>query len=103
MTSRENEPVTVKPVRVLGVIPHDLIVENVSHGSTSHGKTGMTRLGLLHRIDRQEPDRVNRFVDNRRIGARLEGLDSRGADEGADRSEFGHRRGVAAARGRGGA
>lgn len=37
MAGREDEAVTVEPGGVLGVVAHDLVVEDVTHGGTTHG------------------------------------------------------------------
>ena len=37
MSSRENKSISVKPIRVLRVIPHDLIIQYMTHGRTTHG------------------------------------------------------------------
>ena len=43
---RENETITVGPVRVLGVEVHELVEQNVGHGGHAHRGTGMTGVGL---------------------------------------------------------
>jgi hypothetical protein len=39
MAGREDEAVAVEPIWVLGVVPHDLVVQDVTHWSTPHGQT----------------------------------------------------------------
>lgn len=80
MSSRQHEPVTVEPVRVLGVVPHDLIVQNMTHWSTAHGQTGVTRIGLLYSINGQESDRVDRLLDQRGLCGLVQSLDGGGPD-----------------------
>lgn len=59
MAGREDEAVTVKPIGVLGVVPHDFIIEDVAHGRAPHGHPHMARVGLLHGINGQEADCVH--------------------------------------------
>ena len=46
VTVGENETIPVDPVGVLGVEVHELVEENVGHGSHAHGGTGVPRVGL---------------------------------------------------------
>lgn len=46
VTVGENKTIPVGPVRVLGVEVHELVEENVGHGSHAHGGTGVPRVGL---------------------------------------------------------
>lgn len=43
---RENETITVGPVRVLGVEVHELVEQNVGHGGHTHRGTGVTGVSL---------------------------------------------------------
>lgn len=67
MAGGQDEAVAVEPVGVLRVVPHDLVVEDVSHGRATHGKPRVTRIRLLDGVDRQEPDRVDRLLHQRRL------------------------------------
>lgn len=62
MAGGENEAITVEPVGILGIVAHDLVVEDVAQGGTSHGKARMAGVGLLDGVDGQEPDRVDGLV-----------------------------------------
>ena len=88
MTRGENKAITVEPFRVLRVVPHDLVVEHVTHRGATHGQTRVTRIRLLDGIDRKEPDRVHRFFNQRGIrGGTVNGLDGGGGggfDYGGD-------------------
>lgn len=75
VASGENEAVTVEIVGVLGVVPHDLIVQDVTHGSTSHGEPRVTRISLLDGVNRQESDRVDRLLNEGSVSL-LQSLDS---------------------------
>lgn len=63
MSCGEHKPITIEPVRILGVVPHDLIVQYVGHGSAAHGQTRVTRIRLLHGINCQETDCVDGLLD----------------------------------------
>jgi hypothetical protein len=43
---RENETITVGPVRVLGVEVHELVEQNVGHRGHTHRGTGVTGVSL---------------------------------------------------------
>ena len=83
VASRQHEAVTVEPVRILGVIPHDLVIQNMPHRSTPHRQTRMTGVGLLDSINRQEPDRVHRLLHQRGLSSLVESLDRRSPDRAA--------------------
>jgi hypothetical protein len=69
MAGGEDEAVAVEPVWVLGVVPHELVVQDVTHRSTPHGQTRLvTRVGLLHDVHPQEPDRVHELLHQGGIG-----------------------------------
>lgn len=67
MTGRQNETISVEPVRVLWVVLHHFVEQYMAHRGTSHRQSRVTRFGFLHRIDRQEPDRIDRFVYQRHV------------------------------------
>ena len=75
----EDEAVTVEPLVVLGVVGHRLAVEDVAHGRASHGKTGVTGVGLVDGIDREEANGVHAVLDG--VGGDV----SRRGDSGTDR------------------
>ena len=56
----EDEAVAVLPVRVRRVDPHRLPVEDVGERRERHRRAWMARVGLLDRVHRQRPDRVDR-------------------------------------------
>lgn len=49
--SRENESISVQPVRVLGVEAHELVEEDVGDGGHAHRGTGVTGVSLRGGID----------------------------------------------------
>ena len=63
MSSGQNEPVPIEPVRVFGVILHDLIVKNMTHRRTPHGQTRVTGISFLNRINGQESNRIDGLLD----------------------------------------
>lgn len=79
MAGGKDEAVAVEPVWVLGVVPHDLVVQDVTHRSAPHGQTrSVTRVGLLHGIHPQESDHVHGLfhkTECKRIAEKLSVLD----------------------------
>mmetsp|Transcript_21639 Transcript_21639/g.60016 ORF Transcript_21639/g.60016 Transcript_21639/m.60016 type:complete len:323 (+) Transcript_21639:1807-2775(+) len=62
VASGQHEAVPVEPLRVLGVVLHDLVVQDVAHGCAAHGHTGVPTLGLVHTINGQEADGVHALL-----------------------------------------
>ncbi len=56
---RQHETVTSEPLRVGRRVAHDARVEQVRHGRQRHRRARVPRVGLLHRVHRQRPDRVD--------------------------------------------
>ena len=73
VAGRQHEAVPVEPLRVLGVVLHHLVEEEVAHGRAAHRHTGVTTLGLVHAC-RSTNDGARRCV--------------RGADKGWTRPGF---------------
>lgn len=48
---RENETVSIQPIRVFGIERHALVKENMSSWGQSHGRAGMTGIGFKGGID----------------------------------------------------
>jgi hypothetical protein len=59
---RENETVTVQPVRVLGVEVKELVEQNVSNWGHSHGSTRVSRVAVSCRIGRKDTDGVDSLL-----------------------------------------
>jgi len=59
VSGTQHEAVAVGPVRLLGRMAHDPRKQHVADRRERHRRSGMTRVGLLHRVDRQHPDRVD--------------------------------------------
>jgi len=51
MAFREDETVPVRPVRPLGVDPHDIKIQDLQHIDDGQGTTRMTRLGQGNHLD----------------------------------------------------
>ena len=60
MTVREDEPVAVRPDRILGIETHHAVPERVDQRRKGHRRSGMSRLGLLDGINRERADRIDR-------------------------------------------
>ena len=56
---RQDEPVAVGPVGGGGVVAHDAGQQHVGERGQRHRGTGMTGVGLLHRVHRQPADHVD--------------------------------------------
>ena len=55
----QHEPITARPLRVGGVVPHHALVEQVGGGSEGHRRAGVPVADLLHRVHRQDADQVD--------------------------------------------
>ena len=58
MSCRQHEAVTVRPVRVAGIVTQKAVPQNVRNRRKSHRCTGVTGISLLHGIHRKRPDGV---------------------------------------------
>ena len=56
----QDEPVAVRPVRMRRGVAQEARPEDVGHRRGAHRGAGMTGVRLLHAVDRQGPDRVDR-------------------------------------------
>jgi hypothetical protein len=59
---REDEAVAVRPVGIGGVVPQVLRVEQIGQRCQSHGRAGMTRIGLLYGVHRQRAKGEDRLL-----------------------------------------
>ena len=59
MAARQDEAVAVGPGRIGRVMPQMLRVDEVRERRERHGRTGMAGIGLLDRVHRKCPDRVD--------------------------------------------
>ncbi len=55
---REDEPVAVGPLRILGVELKEIVPESEGQVGGTHGHAGVAGVGLLHGVDRQHPQGV---------------------------------------------
>ena len=55
----QDEPVTAQPVRILRVVPHQLLEEKVGGRRQAHRGTGVAVADLLHRVRGQHADSVH--------------------------------------------
>ena len=59
MAVGEHEAIAVGPDRIVRIEAHDAIPEGVDEGRQRHRRAGMSRLGLLDRINRQRANGVD--------------------------------------------
>src|SRR5439155_14689866 len=59
VTGGKNEAVAIAPLRIGWIVAQKFGPQNEGHVGHAHRRAGMTRLRLLHGIDRQEADRVD--------------------------------------------
>jgi len=55
VTGRQNEPVTVRPDRILGIEAQEFLPQRIGHRRHRHRRAGVARTGLLDSVDRQRP------------------------------------------------
>jgi hypothetical protein len=53
VSNRKYEPVSPKPLGILGIHRHDLLVQQISQGSETNGCPGVTVTYLFHRVGGQ--------------------------------------------------
>ena len=57
---RKDETVAVNPVRIPGVVLHQLVVEQVGNGRASQWSSGMAAIGFLYLVHGEKPQGVDR-------------------------------------------
>jgi hypothetical protein len=60
MTVGEQEPIAVRPDRILRIEPHDPVPERVDQRRQRHRRPRMPGIGLLDRVDRQRANAIDR-------------------------------------------
>jgi len=64
MTDRQDEPISIRPDRIVGIKTQEPLPQAIHHRRHRHRCAGVTRVGLLDRIHRQRADRVDaQFVE----------------------------------------
>src|SRR5271165_1001937 len=64
----EDETVAIRPDGIFGVIAKELLPEAISDRSQRHGRSGMARVRLLHRVHRKGANRVDTELIELRTG-----------------------------------
>ena len=59
VAARQDEPVTVLPGRVGGIVPEMPRPEQVGHRCQGHRRPGMAGIGLFHRVHREDADGID--------------------------------------------
>ena len=70
MAGRENEPIPIRPIRILGVVGQDPRPKNVGQGGQGHGCALMARSGGVGCVHSQAPDHVDGERLERAVGVR---------------------------------
>ena len=65
MSSREYEPIAIRPVWILRIVLEKGIPQRVGHGGCSHGHAGVTRVCVLHGIRGEHPDGIDAEIFQR--------------------------------------
>ena len=56
---RQDEPVPVRPLGVVGIVLQESVPQHVGHRRRAHGSSRVAGVGLLYRVHRQEPHGVD--------------------------------------------
>ena len=59
MADRQHEAIAIGPVGMRGIVTQELRPDRPADRGQRHRRAGVARVGLLHRIHRQRPDRVD--------------------------------------------
>ena len=59
MTCRENEAVSVEPLRVFGVVAKKFVPKCIPHWGTAHRQAGMATIGFINRIYGKHTDAID--------------------------------------------
>ena len=59
MTGAQEKPIAVEPLRVLRIVSEKLCPEYVRRGRHAERQTGVTRIRLLHGVERKRPNCVD--------------------------------------------
>src|SRR3984893_529338 len=60
MAARKDKAIAVEPMRVCGIIAQKSLPQHISGGRRIHRGTGVAGICLLHRVDRQHANGVDR-------------------------------------------
>src|SRR5208282_5750050 len=59
MAGGEHKAITVGPERAGGIVVQEILPERIHNRRQAHRSAGMSRVGLLHRVDRERSDGVD--------------------------------------------
>ena len=60
MAAGQYEPVPARPERIGRIVPEELLIQQVGSGREAHRRARVTRARPLHRVHRQDADKVHR-------------------------------------------
>ncbi len=58
VAGRQDETVPVGPMRIDRIMPEKPCPQHIGHGRSAQGQPRMAAIGLLHRVNRQEAERL---------------------------------------------
>ena len=59
MTSGKDEPITVEPFWIFGIVLEKFVPKGISHGGKSHWQAWMAAIGLVYRIHGEHSNAVD--------------------------------------------
>jgi hypothetical protein len=59
MAGGKNEAVSIGPEWIGGIVIQEIVPQLVNHGSETHGRAGMPRIGFLHGVNGKSADGID--------------------------------------------
>jgi len=70
MPGGQDEPIAIRPLRIRGVVLHELRPQHIRHRRCAHRQAGVAAVGFLNSINRQHPDGVDAEAGDVHLGRR---------------------------------
>src|SRR5579863_1299316 len=64
----EHEAIAIRPLEMGRTVLHQLMKQQVSNGRAAQRRSGVAALGLLYRVNREEPQGINRKLIEGDVG-----------------------------------
>src|SRR5208283_5269109 len=65
---RKNKTISVRPRGIERIVGQEIMPKRIGNRSESHGRAGMTGVGLLHGVDRESADSIDTKLIEIRFG-----------------------------------